>query len=289
MRTCRCRRGEPVPNGQVLAEMIPGNAGAEEPAERIRFVGRSNGGGARGDWPCGLQRGEPRKFIGSRSHLGTQPVEDGEGGFFRARRAITGGAYAGRAALFALTGGDEFAGFLHEESVRSKEGFGKAYAAWVGVEEVQVWFEEFFGAGGDNVFHAGRSESFNRARKGRSMLRPYNGGSGFGIGSGWSLADGGAEVAAIAHEEQGGDGFEGVEKAEHAALALAHGEGERFKQRAFEGDPVRGRVHFVFGEFEFAVADILVGEEFDFLEADDLGADEDIAVGERRGKGGRGG
>jgi len=39
--------------------MIPGDAGAEEPAERIRFVGRSNGGGARGDWLRGLQRGEP--------------------------------------------------------------------------------------------------------------------------------------------------------------------------------------------------------------------------------------
>ena len=38
--------------------MIPGNAGAEEPAKRVCFVGRSNGGGARGDWAHGLQRGE---------------------------------------------------------------------------------------------------------------------------------------------------------------------------------------------------------------------------------------
>ncbi len=121
------------------------------------------------------------------------------------------------------------------------------------------------------------------------MLRPYNGGSGIGIGSGRALADGGAEVAAIAHEEKGGDGFEGVEQAKHAALALAHGEGERFKQRAFECDPVRGRVHFVFGEFEFAVADIFVGEEFDFLEADDLGADEDIAMRMGGTKGSEGG
>src|ERR1700687_5624973 len=194
------RRGEPVSDGQVFAEMIPGNAGAEEPAERVCFVGHSNGGGARGDWPRGLLRGEPRKFIGSCSHLSTQPVENGEGGFFCARGEIAGGADAGRAALFASTGGNEFAGFLYEETVRSKEGFGKAYAAGVGIEEVQVWFEEFFGAGGDNVFHAGRSEIFNRAGKGRSMLRPYNGGSGFGIGGRRALADGGAEVAAVAHE-----------------------------------------------------------------------------------------
>ena len=38
-------------------------------------------------------------------------------------------------------------------------------------------------------------------------------------------------------------------------------------------------MHFVFGEFEFSVADVFVGEEFDFLEADDLGADEDVAMG----------
>src|ERR1700687_5946043 len=116
--------------------MIPGNAGAGEPPERVCFVGHSNGGGARGDWARGLQRGEPRKFIGSRSHLGTQPVEDGEGGFFGARGEIAGGAYAGRAALFALTSGDEFAGFLREENVRSKEGFGEADAARVGIEEI---------------------------------------------------------------------------------------------------------------------------------------------------------
>ncbi len=105
------------------------------------------------------------------------------------------------------------------------------------------------------------------------MLRPYHGGSGFGVGRRRTLADGSAEVAAVAHEEEGGDGFESVEKAEHAALALADGEGKGFEERAFEGDPVGGGVHFVFGEFEFAVADIFVGEEFDFFEADDLGAD----------------
>src|SRR5260370_21076698 len=120
------------------------------------------------------------------------------------------------------------------------------------------------------------------------MLRPYSGGCGFGIGSGGALADSGAKVAAIAHEEKGGDGFEGVGKAKHAALAFAHGEGERFKQRALECDPVAGGVHFVFGEFEFAVADIFVGEEFYFLEADDLGADEYVAVGVGGGKGSKG-
>ena len=42
-------------------------------------------------------------------------------------------------------------------------------------------------------------------------------------------------------------------------------------------------MHFVFREFEFSVADVFIGEEFDFLEADHLRADEHVAVGARRG------
>src|SRR5204862_7595875 len=125
-----------------------------------------------GGWARGLQLGEACRLVCSAGHLGTQPVEEGEGGFLCARGEIAGGAHAGGAALFALTGGNEFVGFLHEETVRSKEGFGEADAAGVGIEEIKIWFEEFLGVGGDSVFHAGRSESFNRAGKGRSMLRP---------------------------------------------------------------------------------------------------------------------
>ena len=106
------------------------------------------------------------------------------------------------------------------------------------------------------------------------------------IGSveGWrAFADGGAEVAGVAHEEKSSDGFECVEEAEHAGLAFADSEGERVQEWAFESNPVGGGVHFVFGEFEFAVADVFVGKEFYFFEADDLGTDEDIAVGVKRG------
>src|ERR1700704_6309747 len=107
------------------------------------------------------------------------------------------------------------------------------------------------------------------AGSGRGKPRFYG---GTGVRRGRALTYGGAEVAAVAHKAKSGNGFEGVEKAEHAALALADGEGKRFEQGAFESDPVRGCVHFVFGEFEFAIADIFVGEEFDFFEAHDLGA-----------------
>src|SRR2546427_1369184 len=96
---------------------------------------------------------------------------------------------------------------------------------------------------------------------------------------GRTLADSGAEVTTIAHEKERGNRLEGVQQTKHAALALAHRKGKRFEQRTIQRDPVRRRVHFVFGKFELAVADIFVGKEFDFLEADDLGANEDVAMG----------
>ena len=83
--------------------------------------------------------------------LGTQPVENGEGGFFRARGEIAGGADAGGAALLAGARGDEFAGFLYEKSVRSKERLGETDTGGVGVEEIEIWFEEFLGIAGDGV------------------------------------------------------------------------------------------------------------------------------------------
>src|SRR5258708_31402210 len=106
--------------------MIRGNASAEEAAERVCFVGRSNGGGSRGDWARGLQSGESREFFGGGGHLGTQPVEDGEGGFFCARGEIAGGGDAGRAALFAGTGRGGVARFFHRERRRSERRVGKA-------------------------------------------------------------------------------------------------------------------------------------------------------------------
>ncbi len=63
-----------------------------------------------------------------------------------------------------------------------------------------------------------------------------------------------------------------MEEAEHSRLAFADRVGERFEKPALERDPVRRGVHFVFGELEIAGADIFVGEEFNFLEADDLRA-----------------
>src|SRR5712692_2521377 len=92
-----------------------------------------------------------------------QPAKDLQRRLLRARREIAGGADAGRAPGFARACGDEFARFLHEKRMRSKEWFGKADAARVGVEEIEVWFEEFLGVGGDCVCDAVRSEIVNRA------------------------------------------------------------------------------------------------------------------------------
>ena len=83
----------------------------------------------------------------------------------------------------------------------------------------------------------------------------------------------------VAHQQQRGDRFERVEQAEHAALAIADAKGKRFDQRALQREPERRGVHFVFRQFELAVADIFIGEEFYFLEADHLRAHQHVAVG----------
>ncbi len=70
-----------------------------------------------------------------------------------------------------------------------------------------------------------------------------------------------------------------MEQAEHAALAIAQRKRQRFDQRTFQRQPKRGRVHFVFRQLEFSIAHIFIGEEFYFLEADDLRAHQHVAMG----------
>jgi len=106
--------------------------------------------------------------------------------------------------------------------VCSKERLGKADAARVGIEEIQIWLEEFPCVGGDNVFHAGWSEIINRAGMGRSMLRPYK----FGVMCRRALADGRAEVTTVAHEEERGNRLERLQQTKHAALAFTHRKGK---------------------------------------------------------------
>src|SRR5216684_3489314 len=96
-----------------------------------------------------LECGEAGKFIGGRSHLRTQAVENGKSGFFGARREIARRAHTGRAALLALACGNELARFLHEEIVGAEKRLRKANAAGVGIEKIQIWLEEFSCVGGD--------------------------------------------------------------------------------------------------------------------------------------------
>ncbi len=186
--------------------------------------------------------------------------------------------------MFAGARGDQFARFLHQDGVRSKQRLGKADATGISVVQVQVWFEEFAGIRGNGVLQASWGETcFERARPRMrrsefisltqdDIVRTWR------TGSGRALADSRAEVAAVAHKQKGGDGFERMQQPEHSALPFAHGEGKRFEQWAFQRNPVSGRVHFVFREFKLPIADIFVGEESDFLEAYNLGTHQNIAV-----------
>src|SRR6266446_1925841 len=142
------------------------------------------------------ERGEAGKFIGGRSHLRTQAVENGKSGFFGARRKIARRAHTGRAALVALACGNELARFLHEEIVGAEKRLRKADAAGVGIEEIEIWLEEFLCVGGDGIFKASRGEFRSRVEMGHSSpprrlgmkLGPSDGAAG--IRRGRAFADG---------------------------------------------------------------------------------------------------
>ena len=97
----------------MFAEMILGNSSAEQAREGVFLIRGSKGAEPRCRGTCWLQSGESREFVGGRGHLGTQTVKNRERRFFGARGKIARGTYAGGAALFAGTSGNEFAGFLY--------------------------------------------------------------------------------------------------------------------------------------------------------------------------------
>src|SRR5438105_14808751 len=114
--------------------------------------------------------------------------------------------------------------------MRSKQRFGKADAAGISVVQVQVWFEKFPDVGRGCVFQGGRIEILRCALERRSALRRSNVRRAFGIGSGRALTNGGAKVAAVAHQEKRGHRFKSMQHAEHSALPFAYGEWKRFEQ-----------------------------------------------------------
>src|SRR4029077_19555976 len=76
------RGGKPVSNGEMFAETVARHACAEELSDGIFFVRCAQCGRLRRNRTRWLQRQEPRKFIGGRGHLSTQPLENRERGFF---------------------------------------------------------------------------------------------------------------------------------------------------------------------------------------------------------------
>ena len=90
----------------MFAEMILGNSSVEQAREGVFLVGGAKDGRPRRHGARGFQSGKSREFVGGRSHLGTQTVENRERRFLGARGKIARGAYAGWAALFAATGRD---------------------------------------------------------------------------------------------------------------------------------------------------------------------------------------
>jgi hypothetical protein len=78
----------------MFAKMILGDSRAEETRDGVFFVWGGKGCEPRRHGARGFQSGESREFVGGRSHLGTQAVENRERRFLGTRGKITCGAYA---------------------------------------------------------------------------------------------------------------------------------------------------------------------------------------------------
>ena len=222
-------RGKPVSNREMLSEMIFCDACAEKMRERIFLIGRTQSGGTRRRRAHGPKRCESRIFVDGGGHLSTEPVEDSKSSFFGTRDKVAGGADARWAALIASACGNQLASVLNEQVVGAEERLRKADAAGIGVVEIKIGFEEFFQVRGRNISETRRRETIHRASRalhGSSVQRPHK--SGARSRCRRALADGGAEIAAIAHEEKRGDRCESMEQSKHAALALAHAVRKRF-------------------------------------------------------------
>src|SRR5882672_9656882 len=136
--------------------------------------------------------------------LRTQPIEYGQSRFFRARSQVPGGADTRRAPLLALAGSNEFARFVHKQLVGAEKWLRESNAARISVEEIQIRLKEFFSIWASNFFYARRGK----------IVGPHR--------IWWTFANRGAQVAAIAHQQQCRHRFQGMQQAEHAALPLAH-------------------------------------------------------------------
>src|SRR5207245_4780390 len=118
----------------------------------------------------------------------------------------SGGAHARWAALLARTCGNQLASLAHQQIVNVKERLGEADSSGVSVVKIKVRFEKFF-------FLLPRARS-GKACGGKSFLFIAH------TGRRWALADGRAQVAAVAHQEQRRDRLERVQQAKHDALPV---------------------------------------------------------------------
>src|SRR6266404_3330619 len=112
----------------------------------------------------------------------TQPIEYGQRCFLCARRHVSRGTDARWASLLASTRRDELARLLHKQCMRAEKRLGKADAARVCIEEIQVRLEELLRARTNCLFQSRRRKDFNRRRIRRV------------------LANRTAQVTAIAHQ-----------------------------------------------------------------------------------------
>lgn len=124
--------------------MISSHTSADETSNGIFLIRFAQSWWARRSRSRGLERGEVREFVSGSSHLATQPVKNGQRGFFGPWGKVACGTNAGRATFIAHAGGDQFARFVDEKFVRPIERLGEAYASGIRVIQIKIGLEEFF-------------------------------------------------------------------------------------------------------------------------------------------------
>ena len=193
-----------------------------------------------------------------------QPRENLERHLFRALSHVSERPHARRAAGFAGAAGDEFAGARHQVAVHPEQRLAEADAAGVVVVDE----------------HPGLVAVLESRRPRRGGPR---GGGRLPVLRGLPRgADGDADVARVAHQQQLRDLAHGVRHPHHAVPAVVAAERQRGHELPRDRQPVRRRVHLALGKVELARPDVLVRVELDLLEPHDARHDVHVAVRRER-------
>ena len=198
----------------------------------------------------------PRRIEIRQRHAGTRRSTRPESATppLGVRPGVALGPDARRAAGLARAAGDQIARALEQQRVHVEQRPAEADAAGIVVVDEDVRLRRRAPSGTPSA----------AARARRTLER--------------AAVDREADVVAVAHQQQLRDVLHRERQADDAVAPVVAAERQRRHDRRRNRQPVRRRVHLLFGQIQLARADVLVGVELDLLEPDDARDDVDFAV-----------